>query len=141
MSYKELGQGSEKDEKVCGPEPSFPKVQGRRQGLIKVDSSNLEKCHKPLALPDGFKIYPTFHVSFLKPYYEEAGSSRAQQRPTPSVIKVKFEKTVENILDHRMFGESNLNRRTDFLVQWKGESELKATWKRGETLWQFENLV
>ncbi|KAK0594867.1 hypothetical protein LWI29_001366 [Acer saccharum] len=94
-----------------------------------------------LALPNRLKIHPMFHVSFLKPYYEEAGSSRAQQRWAPPVIRVEFEKIAEKILDHRVVGESNLNRRTDFLVQWKGESEPEATWERGATLWQFEDLV
>ncbi|TXG51490.1 hypothetical protein EZV62_024014 [Acer yangbiense] len=67
--------------------------------------------------------------------------SKAQQRQAPPVIRVEFEKAVEKILDHHMVDESNLNWRTDFLVQWKGESELEATWEHGATLWQFEDLV
>ncbi|RVX17947.1 hypothetical protein CK203_004121 [Vitis vinifera] len=38
-------------------------------------------------------------------------------------------------------GHSRKNRRTDFLVQWKGTSEVEATWERDITLWQFETTV
>ncbi|KAL6312626.1 hypothetical protein AAG906_019475 [Vitis piasezkii] len=38
-------------------------------------------------------------------------------------------------------GHSRKNRRTDFLVQWKGTSEAEGTWERDVTLWQFETTV
>ncbi|WKA00346.1 hypothetical protein VitviT2T_018708 [Vitis vinifera] len=38
-------------------------------------------------------------------------------------------------------GQSRKNRRTDFLVQWKGILETEASWKRDVTLWQFEKEV
>ncbi|RVW60314.1 hypothetical protein CK203_084108 [Vitis vinifera] len=38
-------------------------------------------------------------------------------------------------------GHSRKNRRTDFLVQWKGISETEASWERDVTLWQFEKEV
>ena len=38
-------------------------------------------------------------------------------------------------------GQSKKNRRTDYLVQWEGQSEADATWERDVTLWQFENEI
>ncbi|KAL5854746.1 hypothetical protein ACOSQ4_004548 [Xanthoceras sorbifolium] len=79
-----------------------------------------------LALPDRLKIHPTFH--FLKPFHEDgAESSRVQQKRAPPVIRKEFYKQVEKIFDHRSVGESKLNRRTDYLVQWKGKTESEAT--------------
>ncbi|KAL5747716.1 hypothetical protein ACOSQ2_025013 [Xanthoceras sorbifolium] len=89
-----------------------------------------------LALPDILKIHLTFHVSFLKPFHEdEAESSRVQQKRAPPVIRKEFDKQVEKILDHRSVGESKLNRRTDSLVQWKGETDSEATWEPWTMAW------
>ncbi|KAL5778668.1 hypothetical protein ACOSQ2_009405 [Xanthoceras sorbifolium] len=89
-----------------------------------------------LALPDRLKIHPTFHVSFLKPFHEDgAESSRVQQKRAPPVIRKEFDKQVEKILDDRSMGESKLNRRTDYLVQWKGETDSEATWEPWTMAW------
>ncbi|WJZ88039.1 hypothetical protein VitviT2T_007372 [Vitis vinifera] len=53
----------------------------------------------------------------------------------------QFDREIEKILDHRTMGHSRKNRRTDFLVQWKGISETEASWERYVTLWQFEKEV
>ena len=53
----------------------------------------------------------------------------------------QFDKGVEKIMNHITMGASRKNRRTDYLVQWKGSLELEATWERNVTLWQFEKAV
>ncbi|KAL3498151.1 hypothetical protein ACH5RR_040883 [Cinchona calisaya] len=37
--------------------------------------------------------------------------------------------------------ESKKNRRTDYLIHWKGETEADATWEEDMTLWQFEDQI
>ena len=94
-----------------------------------------------LNLPPRLKIHPTFHVSFLKPFHENLLGQRQQLKRAPPTVRKHFDKVVEKILDHRTFGMSRQNRRTDYLVQWKGESEVNATWERDVTLWQFEDQI
>ena len=57
------------------------------------------------------------------------------------MVRTQFDKELEKILDHRTLGQSKKNRRTDFLVQWKGQSEADASWERDVTLWQFEDMI
>ena len=47
----------------------------------------------------------------------------------------QFDKGVEKILNHITMGASGKNRRTDYLVQWKGSFESEATWEWDVTLW------
>ena len=80
-----------------------------------------------LKLPERLKLHPTFHVSFLKPYFEDAEPGRTQVKRAPPLVMKQFDKGVENILNHRTMGESRKNWRTDYLVQWKDSSESEAT--------------
>ena len=76
-----------------------------------------------LKLPEMIKFYPTSHVSFLKPYYEDPDTKRVQTKRAPPLLMKQFDQEVEKILDHRTMGCSRKNRRTDFLVQWKRTSK------------------
>ena len=119
----------------------------RQRGLIPKFEGPFEVIKKVgevaymLKLPERLKLHPTFHVSFLKPYVEDAEPGRAQVKCAPLLVMTQFDRGVEKILNHRTMGASRKNRRTDYLVQWKGSLESEATWERDVTLWQFEGAV
>nr|XP_027076072.1 chromodomain Y-like protein [Coffea arabica] len=72
---------------------------------------------------------------------DEMDKGWKQAKRASPVIRKQFQKDVEAVLDHRTMGQSKKNRWTDYLVQWKGETELDATWEPDVTLWQFENKI
>ncbi|KAK9217719.1 hypothetical protein WN943_006347 [Citrus x changshan-huyou] len=49
-----------------------------------------------------------------------AETGRQQAKHAPPIIRKQYDKEVERILDHKTMGQSKKNRRTEFLVQWKG---------------------
>ena len=94
-----------------------------------------------LALPERLKVHPTFHVSFLKPFHEDLLDPRGQTTRAPPTIRRQFEKEVDRVLGHRTEGQSKKNRRTFYLILWKGLPESEATWEREVDLWQFEEKL
>ena len=119
----------------------------RQRGLIPKFEGPFEVIKKVgevaymLKLPERLKLHPTFHVSFLKPYVEDAEPGRAQVKRAPPLVMTQFDRRVEKILNHKTMGPSKKNRRIDYLVQLKGSLESEATWERDVTLWQFEGVV
>ncbi|RVW70701.1 Transposon Tf2-8 polyprotein [Vitis vinifera] len=119
----------------------------RQRGLIQKYDGPFEVIKRVgqvtymLKLPERLKLHPTFHVSFLKPYHEDLDAERVQTKRAPPLVMKQFDWEIEKILDHRTMGQNRKNRRTDFLVQWKGISEIEASWERDVTLWQFEKEV
>ncbi|OIT08821.1 hypothetical protein A4A49_60772 [Nicotiana attenuata] len=83
-----------------------------------------------LKLPERMKIHPTFHVSYLRPYVEDPEDpDRHKTKKVPPEVRNQTEDEIEKILDHRVLGMHKKNRRTEFLIQWKGKPEADATWK------------
>ena len=119
----------------------------RQRGLIpKYDGpfeviKQVRQVAYMLKLPERLKLHPTFYVSFLKPYHEDLDVEMVQTKRAPRLVMKQFDREIEKILDHKTMGHSRKNRRTDFLVQWKGTSEAEATWQKDVTLWQFETAV
>ncbi|KAL3499768.1 hypothetical protein ACH5RR_038861 [Cinchona calisaya] len=69
---------------------------------------------------------PTFLPSVFVNTNAVAG--RRQAKCAPPVIRKQFEKEASKVLNHRTMGQSKKNRRTDYLIHWKGETEADATW-------------
>lgn len=80
------------------------------------------------------KVHPTFHVSFLKKFYDVAEYSKSQAKRAPLVMRKQFDDQIEKILDHRILGQNKKNRRTKFLIQWKDKLIVEITWERNTTL-------
>ena len=114
----------------------IPKFEGPFEVIKKVGEVTYM-----LKLPERLKLHPTFHVSFLKPYFEDAEPGRTRVKGSPPLVMKQFDKGVEKIMNHRTMGASRKNRRTDYLVQWKDSSESEATWEQDVTLLQFKGAV
>ena len=117
-----------------------------RDTTVALGCSLIEKVGEVacrLKLPDRMKIYPTFHVSYLRPYVEdpEDPDKHKKIKRAPPEVCTQIEDEIENILDHRVLGMHKKNRQTEFLIQWKGKPEADATWEKGNSLWQFENQI
>ena len=95
-----------------------------------------------LELPERYQVHPVFHVSFLKPFYEDPVEPERSvlRRPHPTV-RTQFDKEAEAILDKKVEGRNIRNWKIYYKVQWKGQETQEATWHKNTTLWQFEELI
>ncbi|XP_069151856.1 uncharacterized protein [Solanum lycopersicum] len=109
--------------------------QHRRSVEFNVDDNVLN-------LPERLKIHPTFHVSFLKPYFaDEDDPNRNRSKRAPPSVPTQYDAEIEKILDHRVLGTSKKNSKTEFLVHWKGKSVADAVWEKAKDLWQFDAQI
>ncbi|MBT1582503.1 hypothetical protein KK473_28330, partial [Klebsiella pneumoniae] len=67
----------------------IPKYDGPFKVIQKVGNVAYK-----LKLLERLKVHPTFHVSFLKPYYEDQDTARAQKNKAPPTIRKQFGREV-----------------------------------------------
>jgi hypothetical protein len=93
-----------------------------------------------LKLSKRLKLHPTFHVSYLQPFYEDnEDPKKSKLQRAPPTIHKQFDDGIVKIMDHHRLCQHRKNRRTEFLVKWKKNEEV--SWENDTDLWQFEDQV
>ena len=68
-----------------------------------------------LKLPKWLKLHPTFHVSYLRPFYKDnEDPKRSKLQRAPPMIHKQFDDGIVKIMDHRQLSQHKKNRRTEF---------------------------
>ena len=103
-----------------GARKLLPKWLGPNEVLSKVGRTDHEVSYK-LRLPPQWKRHDVFHISVLKPYFDDGSN-----QPPPPVTWVDDEPAweVERILDHD-FSKGKFR----YLLKWKGYGAAHNTWE------------
>jgi hypothetical protein len=120
------------------PEGLTPKFMAKYAGPFVIEKRLFEDVYK-LTLPPEIKVHPTFHVSLLKPYYEDTLRPERKQvlRPPPELVGDHLEYEVEGILKSR-----NTKRKgKEYLVKWRGYHEKEATWVEAKHMVNAKEVV
>lgn len=103
------------------------KFMPRYDGPYLVLDTHPETSTYTLDLPNSPNIFPTFHISQLRPYHQNDADlfpSREQPRPGPVVTEDgQHENFIERIVDERKVG-----RGKKYLVRWVGFGEADDEW-------------
>ena len=81
-------------------------------------------------------------MSFLKPYFADADDPNTNRsKRAPPSVPTQFDVEIEKILDHQVLGTSKKNKKTNFLIHWKGKSATDAVWEKAKDLRQFDAQI
>ncbi|KAK2973043.1 hypothetical protein RJ640_020403 [Escallonia rubra] len=87
------------------------------------------------------QLHPIFHVSMLKPFYEDtADPSRGQIRRPGLKPKAAGKRVAEAILNDRVITVSR-KRHQEYLVKWQGYMDEENTWERAADLSAYTDKI
>ncbi|KAK3019585.1 hypothetical protein RJ639_003652 [Escallonia herrerae] len=87
------------------------------------------------------QLHPVFHVSMLKPFYEDtADPSRGQIKRQGLKPKAAGKRVVEAILNDRVIIASR-KRHQEYLVKWQGHMDEENTWERAADLSAYADKI
>ncbi|KAK2968823.1 hypothetical protein RJ640_028216 [Escallonia rubra] len=87
------------------------------------------------------QLHPVFHVSMLKPFYEDtADPSRGQIRRPGLKPKAAGKRVAEAILNDRVITASR-KRHQEYLVKWQGYMDEENTWERAADLSAYTHKI
>ncbi|KAK2970520.1 hypothetical protein RJ640_001725 [Escallonia rubra] len=127
-----------------------------RKFLRGKDSRLLQKYEGPLTivkklgkmaykvdLPNWWsrQLHPVFHISMLKPFYEDtADPSKGQIRRPGLKPKAAGKRVAEAILNDRVITASR-KRHQEYLVKWQGYMDEENTWERAADLSAYTDKI
>ncbi|KAK3019826.1 hypothetical protein RJ639_005128 [Escallonia herrerae] len=87
------------------------------------------------------RLHPVFHVSMLKPFYEDtADPSRGQIKRQGLKPKAAGKRVAEAILNDRVIIASR-KRHQEYLVKWQGHMDEENTWERATDLSAYADKI
>ncbi|KAK3012642.1 hypothetical protein RJ639_008598 [Escallonia herrerae] len=87
------------------------------------------------------QLHPVFHVSMLKPFYEDtADPSRGQIKRQGLKPKAAGKRVAEVILNDRVIIASR-KRHQEYLVKWQGQMDEENTWERAADLSAYADKI
>lgn len=126
----------------------FKSLRKVHKGLIRRYEgpfSIIEKVGKAayrLELPPRLKIHNVFHVSMLKPFYEDKEDpSRGESSRAPTGMISEFDRKIKEILAERKIRRRGVPSYNEYLIAWEGLPESEASWEKEDTLWQFQDEI
>ena len=84
-----------------------------------------------LEIPPHYRLHNTFHVSLLKPVYD---NNAGQAPPAPMEIEGQDEFEIETILQHRPAKKSKGDKNVSYRVRWKGCGSEYDSWEPEKNL-------
>ncbi|KAK2981125.1 hypothetical protein RJ640_016294 [Escallonia rubra] len=127
-----------------------------RKFLRGRDSRHLQKYEGPLTIVKKIgkmaykvdpphwwsrQLHPVFHVSMLKPFYEDtADPSRGQIRRPGLKPKAAGKRVAEAILNDRVITASR-KRHQEYLVKWQGYMDEENTWEQAADLSAYTDKI
>ncbi|KAK3007067.1 hypothetical protein RJ639_016631 [Escallonia herrerae] len=120
-----------------------------RKFLRGRDSRLLQKYEGPLTIVKKIgkmayknrQLHPVFHVSMLKPFYEDtADPSRGQIKRQGLKPKAAGKRVAETILNDRVITASRKHHQ-EYLVKWQGHMDEENTWERAADLSAYADKI